>query len=262
MTDRYALSLIVPTYNERPTLEPLISAVASTLADHRIAAEVIVVDDNSPDGTGDLADRLAARFPIEVVHREAKLGLGSAVVAGFARARADVLGVMDADLSHPPAALPGMLAALLDHDADMVVGSRYIPGGGASNWPWPRRVMSRLAGAMARPLTPVHDPTSGFFLIRRRAFEGTPVSCAGFKIGLELMVCGRIAKIVEFPFVFTDRVAGESKMSSREAIGYVRQLGTLAVRGRRERPPRAAHYRKVTAAEALTLPGFRSSWGV
>jgi dolichol-phosphate mannosyltransferase len=227
MTNGYDLSLIVPTYNERANLERLVSSVASVFTDHRIAGELIVVDDHSPDGTGELADRLAERFPMQVVHREGKLGLGSAVMAGFERARGEVFGVMDADLSHPPSVLPGMLAALRTLDADIVVGSRYVPGGGSVGWPWRRRVMSRLAGLLARPVTPVRDATSGLFLVRRRAVEGVRVSATGFKICLELLGRARIASVAEIPFVFADRSAGESKMSAREAFGYLRQLRDL-----------------------------------
>ncbi len=256
MTNGRDLSLIVPTYNERAGLERLVSAVASVFSDHRIAGDLVIVDDNSPDGTGDLADRLATQFPIEVVHREGKMGLGSAVVAGFERARGEVLGVMDADLSHPPSVLPGMLAALRTLDADIVVGSRYVPGGGSLNWPWRRRVVSRLAGLLARPVTPVRDATSGLFLIRRRAVEGVRISATGFKICLELLGRARIASIAEIPFVFADRTVGESKMSAREALGYLVQLRDLyALRLAARRRP-GVRYHRVTEAEmrAWTRP--------
>ena len=224
MADGCRVSLIVPTYNERANLEALVSAVASVLAERRVAGELVVVDDNSPDGTGNLADRLALRFPMQVVHREGKLGLGSAVMAGFERARGEVLGVMDADLSHPPSVLPSLLAALWALDADMVIGSRYIPGGASAHWPWPRRLMSRTAGLLARPLTPVRDAGSGLFVVKRSAIEGVRISATGFKIGLELLCRGRIASIAEVPFVFVDRTAGRSKMTAREGLGYLAQL--------------------------------------
>jgi dolichol-phosphate mannosyltransferase len=249
MTKRYDLSLIVPTYNESANLERLVSSVVSVLADHRIAGELIVVDDHSPDGTGTLADRLAERFPMQVVHREGKLGLGSAVLAGFERASSEVLGVMDADLSHPPSAVPGMFAALRTFDADIVVGSRYVPGGGSNNWPWQRLVMSRLAGLLARPITPVRDATSGLFLVRRHAVEGVRISATGFKICLELLSRARIGSVVEFPFVFADRSAGESKMSVREAIGYLRQLRDLYALRLMARRASGLRYRRVAESE-------------
>ena len=249
MTNGCELSLIVPTYNERANLEPLVSGVASVLADRRIVGELVVVDDHSPDGTGDLAEQLAARFPMQVVHREGKLGLGSAVMAGFERARGEILGVMDADLSHPPSVLPGMFGALRALDADIVIGSRYIPGGGAANWPWRRHVMSRLAGLMARPITPVHDATSGLFLVRRRAVEGVRISATGFKICLELLCRARIESVAEVPFVFTDRAVGESKMSAREALGYLSQLRNLYALRLAAPPKSGVRYHRVTEAE-------------
>jgi dolichol-phosphate mannosyltransferase len=227
MTDGCELSLIVPTYNERARLEELVAAVSSVFAEHRIAGELVIVDDNSPDGTGGLADRLAERFPMQVIHRASKLGLGSGVISGFGSARGQILGVMDADLSHPPSVLPGMLATLRAIDVDIVVGSRYIPGGAAKNWPWRRLAMSRLACVLARPLTPVRDATSGLFLVKRTAVEGVTISATGFKICLELLNRSRIASIAEIPFVFADRAAGESKMTTREALGYFVQLRDL-----------------------------------
>jgi dolichol-phosphate mannosyltransferase len=120
-----------------------------------------------------------------------------------------------------------MLAALRALDVDIVVGSRYIPGGASLNWPWRRLVMSRLAGILAWPLTPVRDPSSGLFLVRRKAVEDVHISATGFKICLELLSRGRIESIAEIPFVFADRTAGESKLSSREALGYFVQLWDL-----------------------------------
>jgi len=221
------LSIIIPTYNERTRLGELVESIAGVFAQHRIAGEIIVVDDNSPDGTGQFADSLAERYPVRVVHRPGKLGLGSAVIDGFAAARGDVLGVMDADLSHPPEALPRMLEALDRWQADLVIGSRYVPGGGTKNWPFVRRAMSRFACLLARPLTTARDATSGFFLIRRHASEQVQIQARGFKICLELLVRGRVRTIVEVPYEFADRAAGESKMSWREASGYFWQVWEL-----------------------------------
>src|SRR3954468_7608192 len=127
---RGRLSIVVPTYNERTRLGELVEAVFQVFATHGIDGELVIVDDGSPDGTGALADDLATQHRIRVVHRPGKLGLGTAVVDGFAAASGDILGVMDADLSHPPEALPRLLAALEGASADMAIGSRYVPGGG------------------------------------------------------------------------------------------------------------------------------------
>jgi len=253
MTDGCDLSVVVPTYNERERLEELVAVVTGVFARHQIRGELVVVDDNSPDGTGAIADELARRYPVQVVHREGKLGLGSAVIAGFGRARGSTLGVMDADLSHPPAILPGMLAALRALDVDAVVGSRYIPGGASKNWPFLRLVMSRFACLLARPLTPVRDATSGLFLVKRAVIQDVKISAAGFKICLELLMRSRIGSIVEVPYVFADRAAGESKMTTREAVGYFVQLRDLyAFRFADGHKPRAS-YRRVSESELRDL---------
>jgi len=253
MTDELELSIVVPTYNERDRLEELVAVLAGVCAGHGIAGEIVIVDDNSPDGTGAIADSLASRYPVQVVHRAGKMGLGSAVIEGFAVARGRMLGVMDADLSHPPSVLPGMVAVLRSLDVDVVVGSRYIPGGGVNNWPFFRRAMSRVACLLAWPLTPVRDATSGLFLVRRTAIQGVAISAAGFKICLELLMRSRIGSVAELPYVFSDRAMGESKMTTREALGYFVQLRDLLVfRFLKDRKPRA-RYQRLSAAELASL---------
>ena len=194
------VSIVVPTYNERERLTDLVDAVFAAYAAAGIDGELIVVDDNSPDGTGALADSLAGRNRITVLHRAGKLGLGTAVIEGFEAASAPVVGVIDADMSHPPSLLPKMLAAMNAAGADVVVGSRYIPGGGTRNWEKSRLLMSRIACLMARSLTPIRDATSGFFLIRRDLARGVRISAGGFRICLELLVRSRPAVVVEVPY--------------------------------------------------------------
>jgi dolichol-phosphate mannosyltransferase len=223
----FAASIVVPTYNERDRLETLVDGACAVFRRHDLAVELVIVDDNSPDGTGALADSLAARYPLRVLHRAGKLGLGTAVIDGFRVAGSNVLGVMDADLSHPADILPGMLGVLRATNSDMVVGSRYIPGGGSKNWSAARLLMSRAACVLAWPVTPVRDATSGFFLVRREAIEGVRITAGGFKICLELLVRGRIRSVAEVPYVFVGRTAGESKMNVKEASGYIVQLRDL-----------------------------------
>ena len=163
------LAIVVPTYNERDRLGDLVRDIFHAYEAEGVNGELVIVDDNSPDGTGALADELAARYRMTVVHRAGKLGLGTAVIEGFAAAHAPIVGVIDADLSHPPALLPRMLAVMLASSADVVVGSRYIPGGGTRNWGAGRLLMSRFACLMARGVTPIRDATSGFFLMVPRA---------------------------------------------------------------------------------------------
>jgi dolichol-phosphate mannosyltransferase len=243
-----SVAIVVPTYNERDRLADLVAAIFAAYAAEGIDGEVIIVDDNSPDGTGALADDLSARQRIIVVHRAGKLGLGTAVIEGFAAASAPIVGVIDADLSHPPGVLPRMLAAMHAQSADFVVGSRYIEGGGTRNWGLGRLWMSRIACLMARPLTPVRDATSGFFLVRRELARRVAISAGGFKICLELLVRGRPSRVVEVPYVFVGRTSGESKMNLKEAMGYVVQLRELR-RFVASHPKLQQTYRRLTPAE-------------
>lgn len=235
---------MVPTFNERERLADLVHALFRAYAAAGIEGELVIVDDNSPDGTGKIADDLARQYRITVVHRPGKLGLGTAVIAGFAAASAPVVGVIDADLSHPPDMPPRMLATMHRTSADIVIGSRYIPGGGTRNWPIVRRIMSRMACLAAGSLTPVADATSGLFLIRRDLARTVRISAGGFKICLELLVRGRPGSVVEVPYVFSDRAAGESKMTAKEALGYITQLRDLR-RFQRSQPPLRQTYRRV-----------------
>lgn len=189
--------------------------------------ELIVVDDGSPDGTADLAESYAKDHPVSVVRRPGKAGLASAVLAGFAKASGDVLVVMDADLSHPPEAVPHLVAAIAD-GADLAVGSRYVTGGGTEDWPLRRRVVSRAACLMGNVLVPIRDCTSGFFAIRRAALDGVKLNPIGFKIGFEVMARGHYKKAVEVPYVFRDRELGKSKFGRREILQYLVQLGQVA----------------------------------
>jgi dolichol-phosphate mannosyltransferase len=242
------ISIVVPTYNERERLGDLVEAIFAAYRAERIDGELIVVDDNSPDGTGAVADQLAARYRIRVVHRAGKLGLGTAVIEGFEAATAPIVGVIDADLSHPPSLLPRMLAVMQSAGADLVVASRYVPGGGTRNWEKSRLVMSRIACIMARGLTPIRDATSGFFLIRRELARGVRISAGGFKICLELLVRSRPRVVVEVPYVFVGRTAGESKMNLKEAMGYLHQLRALRSFVA-EAPRLGQEYRRVTVEE-------------
>ena len=219
--------MVVPTYNERDRLEELVTTIFSVAGARQLDLEVVIVDDNSPDGTGALADALAQRYRVKVVHRAGKLGLGTAVMAGFEVATADVLGVMDADFSHPPSLVPALYEAFRNANADVVVASRYIPGGSTPDWPVRRRVLSRVACFLARGLSPIRDAASGFFLIRRDLAKGTAIKAGGFKICLELIVRGGAIRLVEVPYRFDDRELGASKMGLKEGLGYLVQLRDL-----------------------------------
>jgi dolichol-phosphate mannosyltransferase len=223
------LSIVVPTYNERTRIAELVRAVFEVFRANALDGELVVVDDNSPDGTGAIVDGLVAEIGprLVVVHRAGKLGLGTAVMEGFLASHSQVVGVMDADFSHPPGALARLYDVLVQSGADAAVGSRYIPGGRAENWPAGRLMMSRLACVLAWPLTPVRDATSGFFLIRREVVSGVRIAAGGFKICLELLLRSPVRSVAEVPYVFVDRTTGQSKMNHREALGYLTQLRQL-----------------------------------
>jgi len=215
------LSIIIPTYNERENLPKLVEQIFSYLDSH--SAEVVVVDDGSPDGTGDVAEKLKERFPVQVVHRKGKLGLASAVMAGFEKAKGEKICVMDADLSHDPSLLPHMAKAL-ENGCDLVVGSHYVKGGGSEGWPKFRQWGSRFAILLARPLTTVKDATSGYFCFKRSLLNGVHLDPLGFKIGLEIFVKTKPKKIQEIPFIFKDRQAGKSKLNQKEVVNYLKHL--------------------------------------
>ncbi len=219
-------SIVVPTYNEAGGIERLIVMLDEVFKRSGLDGEIIVVDDNSPDGTGDIVERLgAAGFPVRCLHRPAKMGLSSGVIDGwkFARPQSALLGAMDADFSHDATIIPAMVDAL-SNGYDLAIGSRYVKGGGIEDWPLQRKLTSLVAIALAKPLTPVRDITSGYFLVRRSAVEGVPLDPIGFKIGLEVIAKARYARALEVPYVFTDRVAGTSKLNGNEIVNYLRQL--------------------------------------
>jgi len=219
------ISVVVPTYNEAGSLPLLAGRLANAMRGRDW--ELVVVDDGSPDGTADLAEKLGATTPIRVLGRAGKAGLASAVIAGMKEARGDVFVVMDADLSHPPEVVPGLLDAL-EAGADLAVGSRYVRGGGTMDWPLSRRVVSRIACYMGSALVPVRDATSGFFAVRRAAVNGVHLNAIGFKIGLEVIARARTKHIVEVPYTFRDRELGASKFGRREVGQYLVQLGQVA----------------------------------
>ena len=215
------ISVVVPTYNERENLEELLRRVNDACSSAGIEVETVIVDDNSPDGTGNLAEELAGTYAVKVIHRAGKLGLSTAVIEGFGVASGDLLVVMDADLSHPPEKIPEMIAKIESGEAQVVVGSRYVPGGKVENWPIHRRLISKGATQLARWLTEVKDPMSGFFALRKDVIEGVELDPVGYKIGLEILVKGRYEKAAEVPITFADRKAGKSKLGASVYLKYI-----------------------------------------
>ncbi len=221
-------SIVVPTYNEAGGIERLIRSLSEVFAQHNLDGEIIVVDDNSPDGTGAIVDRLSTELPVRCLHRPAKLGLSSGVIEGwkFARPDSEALGAMDADFSHDINIVPKMVKAIED-GYGLAVGSRYVAGGGITNWPFKRILTSKVACMLAQPLTRIKDITSGYFLVRREALEGVELDPIGFKIGLEVIAKAHYGKAIEIPYVFTDRIVGESKLNQKEIFNYLKQLRKL-----------------------------------
>jgi dolichol-phosphate mannosyltransferase len=227
------LSLVVPTRNEAGTIEEFLAAATAVL-DALLPGEyeLILVDDDSPDGTWQKALAQRGRYPaLRVLRRLTETGLGSAVVRGWQLARAPVLGVMDADLQHPPEACARLWAEVA-RGAELAVASRHVPGGGVSEWSLRRRILSRgaqLVGLLVLPglVGRVSDPMSGYFLVRRSAIEAAELKPAGYKILIEVLGRGRIRWISETGYVFRERSVGASKATWAVYLDYLRQLARL-----------------------------------
>ncbi|HWO43307.1 MAG TPA: polyprenol monophosphomannose synthase [Candidatus Eisenbacteria bacterium] len=225
-----AVSIVVPTYHEVENIRPLVRRINAALAALERPYEVIIVDDDSRDGIDRVARELTgAEFPVRLITRVGERGLGTAVLRGFAQARGETLVCMDADLSHPPEAIPTMLRCLAEPGVDFVLGSRYVFGGSTDeHWGVWSRIQSRFATLLARPFTSVKDPMSGFFAISRGAYERAQhLNPIGYKIALELIVKCRCSAVKEIPIHFAKRQFGQSKLGMAERWRYVRHLGRL-----------------------------------
>jgi dolichol-phosphate mannosyltransferase len=225
--DGLDVSVVLPTYQESASLPVLVPRIARALESAGLKGEIIVVDDDSPDGTAKVARELAQSYPMQVFHRTTERGLATAVIAGFRASRATVCVVMDADGSHPVEALGGMVRLILEDKAEIVVGSRHVPGGGSKDWPLFSRFKSRFAASLALGLTSMTDPTTGFMAIRRSRLEQLTLDPVGWKIVLEAVVKAHPARVAEVPIVFTDRELGESKQTVRVLGQYLHHLYKL-----------------------------------
>ena len=232
--------LILPTYNEAENIEPLVRAVLPQLESAGVPHTVLIVDDSSPDGTGQIADRLAAELePVRVLHRDHKEGLGRAYLAGFQVALsegAELVLEMDSDFSHDPADVPRLLAAT--ERADVVLGSRYVEGGGVEDWGLVRRTLSRGGSWYARAIlrVPVRDLTGGFKCLRREVLEALDLDRIhadgyGFQIEITYRAIQAGFRVVELPIKFRERRLGTSKMTARVALEAVWKVPALRLRG-------------------------------
>jgi dolichol-phosphate mannosyltransferase len=218
------LSIVIPTYKEKENLSELLPIIESQV--NSIPFEIIIVDDNSNDGTRELIKNINSPN-INLIVRTNERGLSSAVHKGISVAKSKTICFMDADFSHPPTALIPMYEMINKENYDLVVGSRLVRGGGSANWPFIRKFISWGARQLAKPLTPIKDITSGFFMFKKEIYPNDKLNLNGFKIGLELAVKGSAKKIGECPIVFNDRKYGYSKLNSSIMTDYLKQLAEL-----------------------------------
>jgi len=235
------VSVIVPTYQERGSIGDLIEQTSIVMKGWDY--EIVVVDDDSPDGTAEHAASFADRHPVRVITRQGIRGLGSAVIEGCRHAEGTLIAVVDADLQHPPEVVP-RLAKAIEDGADIAVASRYVDGGGVKGWSLLRRLISRGAILLARPLTDLKDPMSGCFMLTRPALVEDEVNGRGYKLLLEILVKSHYNRATEVPYIFECRRNGKSKLGAKEYARYSKLLLELylyklssRLRGRQARMP-------------------------
>ena len=226
-----ALALVIPTLCEAQNIRKLLDRVRSALEPTGISFEIVVVDDDSRDGTGAIVSAIARQDPrIRLIVRKGERGLSGAILDGWRSTAAPILGVMDADLQHPPQLLPELVGAILE-GRDLAIGSRYTAGGGLGDWNFARKLCSLAAVWATWPVQKgglrVRDPMSGFFLVRRAAIEHVAFQRTGFKLLLEILVRGRVASVKEIPIAFGRRTGGASKANCKVAWHYARLLARL-----------------------------------
>lgn len=224
-------SIVVPTYQEAKNIPELVKRIAGVDFGPR-NFEVIFSDDNSQDGTEEVVRQLAQDYPwLRLIKRQGKKDLSQSVIDGVKEARYPTCITLDADLSHPPEKIPEMLTALENPGTDLVIGSRYVPGGSSDElWPFSRKLFSRSAAMLARVLVaaPAKDPLSGYLVFKREKFlSGPPLEPIGWKLGLEFIVKCRCKKIKEVPIHFSERLHGVSKVNVKVGINYIKHLGRL-----------------------------------
>ena len=228
------VSVIIPTYNESKNILQVLKSIGENLP-LRFSTQAIVVDDNSPDGTGKIVEdylknvKKIAGYTVDIIHRTAKKGLSSAILKGVQYAKGDTIVVMDSDFSHPPQIIPRMLDALKKYQCDIVVASRYVKGGNIHGWPLKRKLMSKLATVIAKKGLGVRitDPMSGFFAFNRAIINGLKFDAIGYKMLLEILVKTKGVSVKEIPYTFTDRKFGSSKVSISTAIDYAKSVWKL-----------------------------------
>jgi len=228
VTTNKAVVLVVPTYKERDNITPLVQRIHHALSATNY--RVLFVDDDSSDGTKELVFALAKKYPVDILVRENKRGLASAVCDGLRHVAAEIAMVMDADLQHPPEDLTNLLKRIND-GADLAIASRYVPGGGCQGWGLARRLWSKGGILLSHLLLPstrrVKDTMSGFFALRTQVINNANLKPTGYKILLEILIQGQYRNVAEVPYVFRTRSHGESKLSLRQQVDYLKHLYSL-----------------------------------
>jgi dolichol-phosphate mannosyltransferase len=226
----YDITVIIPTFNEEANIKNIIDAVDGVLKKNAINGEILVVDDNSSDQTiAFVNDLKKTKENVNILVRTADSGLSQSVADGFARAQSGIFVVIDADLSHPPAMIPEMVREIRKGN-DIVIGSRYMEGGGIKKWPLKRRIISIGATFLGRLLFPdITDPVSGFFAVRKSVLDQAPLKPRGYKILLEVLGKGSWQKDKEIPFEFVDRETGSSKLKIKTIVEYAQQVVDIAL---------------------------------
>lgn len=225
------ISVVIPTYNERENLPVLVGKLFNTLKGFDF--EIVIVDDDSPDGTWMVAESLALKYGgIKVLRRPGKLGLASAIIDGFKVAHGDVIVVMDADLQHPPEVLKDLLKPIETNDVDLAIASRYVEGGGTEGWSFWRIIVSRIATLISHIVLPetknIRDPMSGFFILRRGIVNKTDLNPKGYKILLEILVKAKPLRVTEVPYTFKARRFGSSKLNVNEYMNFLSHILKLS----------------------------------
>ena len=226
----YDLTVIIPTFNEEANIRTIVTAVDAVCREHSLHGQILVVDDNSSDATISIVqDLIRTNENVEILIREKDHGLSQSVADGFYHAKSDVFIVIDADFSHPPALIPCMYEEIRNGH-DIVIGSRYMEGGGIRQWPLKRRIISIGATFLGRLLFPdITDPVSGFFAVRKTVVDSAPLKPRGYKILLEVLGKGSWEKDKEIPFEFVDRETGSSKLKIQTIIEYARQVADITL---------------------------------
>ena len=234
------VSIIIPTYNESENIIQILKSIGEHIPKD-IATEAIVVDDNSPDGTGKIVEdyindaQNKTGYTIGVIHRKTKSGLSSAILDGIQHSTGEIVVIMDSDFSHPPKIIPQLIEEIKTSKCDIVIASRFVPGGAINGWSTKRKLISKTAKGIAKAGLGVNesDPMSGFFAFKRKILDGIKFDAIGYKMLLEILVKTKGAKVKEIPYTFTDRTRGSSKLDSSTMLDYVKSVWRLYRYGRK-----------------------------